>query len=72
MRKEIEEIRMQKFAVTQEKDEISLQISQCESEIESLQAQTIKFPDETVLLRDYIQKEFENAGIDSSITVETL
>lgn len=69
LRKEIEEIRMQKFAVTQEKDEISLQISQCESEIESLQAQTIKFPDETVQLRDYIQKEFENAGIDSPVYI---
>ncbi|MBB5226553.1 ATP-binding protein [Treponema ruminis] len=69
LRKEIEEIRMQKFAAGQEKEKISLQISQLESEINSLETQTIKYPDETVQLRDCIQKEFENAGIDSPVYI---
>lgn len=69
LKKEIEEIRKQKFAASQEKEKISLQISQYDAEIKSLETQTIKFPDETVQLRDCIQKEFQNAGIDSPVYI---
>ena len=69
LKKEIEEIRKQKFVASQEKEKISLQISQYDAEIKSLETQTIKFPDETVQLRDCIQKEFQNAGIDSPVYI---
>ena len=69
LKKEIDEIRNNKFSAIQEKNNISSKISQLEEEIEALEAQTIKFPEETEQLRDCIQKEFENAGIDSPVYI---
>lgn len=69
LKKEIDEIRNNKFSAIQEKNIISSKISQLEEEIEALDAQTIRFPEETEQLRDCIQKEFENAGIDSPVYI---
>lgn len=69
IKKEIDEIRNNKFSAIQEKNIISSKISQLEEEIEALDAQTIRFPEETEQLRDCIQKEFENAGIDSPVYI---
>ncbi|MBR4791918.1 MAG: AAA family ATPase [Treponema sp.] len=68
-KKEIEEIRMKMYSAKQEKDKVSSQISILETEIEALESQTITFPEETERLRECIQKEFKNAGIDSPVYI---
>ena len=68
-KKEIEEIRIKMYSAKQEKDKVSSQISILETEIEALESQTITFPEETERLRDCIQKEFQNAGIDSPVYI---
>ena len=69
LKKEIEEIRLQRFSAKQEKDDLSSQISILETEINQLESQTITFPEETERLRDCIQNEFHNAGIDSPVYI---
>ena len=68
-KKEVEEIRIKKYSAKQEKDNVSSQISILETEIEALESQTITFPEETERLRECIQKEFQNAGIDSPVYI---
>ena len=68
-KKEIEEIRIKMYSAKQEKDKVSSQISILETEIEALESQTITFPEETERLRECIQKEFKNAGIDSPVYI---
>lgn len=67
--KEIEFIRENNYEIKKEKDLISEQISKFENEINLLESQSIQFPEETERLRNYIQKEFEESGIDSPVYI---
>lgn len=66
---EIKEIQKQKYNTENERDKISTRIAQLENEIEDLQSQTIRFPDETVKLRECIEQEFVDKGIDSPVYI---
>lgn len=66
---EIKDIQKQKYDVEREKENFSSRISQLENEIEGLESQTIRFPDETVKLRECIEKEFTEKGIDSPVYI---
>lgn len=65
--KEIEFIRENNYEIKKERDRISEQISKLENEINLLESQSIQFPEETERLRNCIQKEFEESGIDSPV-----
>ena len=65
----IEEIREKKYEIQVEKKAREKQIIELDKNIESLKAQTIKFPEETENLRNCIQKEFNDRGIDSRVYV---
>ena len=67
--KEIEFIRENNYEIKKEKDLISEQISKLENEINLLESQSIQFPEETERLRNCIQKEFEESGIDSPVYI---
>ncbi len=67
--KEIEFIRESKYELKKERDYIAEQISKFENEIQLLESQSIQFPDETERLRNCIQKEFEESGIDSQVYI---
>lgn len=69
LKAEIKDIQKQKYNIESERDNISTRIAQLEKEIEDLQSQTIRFPDETVKLRECIEKEFEDKGIDSPVYI---
>lgn len=67
--KEIEFIRENNYEIKKERDHISEQISKLENEINLLESQSIQFPEETERLRNCIQKEFEESGIDSPVYI---
>lgn len=67
--KEIEFIRENNYEIKKERDRISEQISKLENEINLLESQSIQFPEETERLRNCIQKEFEESGIDSPVYI---
>lgn len=67
--KEIEFIRENNYEIKKERDLISEQISKLENEINLLESQSIQFPEETERLRNCIQKEFEESGIDSPVYI---
>lgn len=67
--KEIESIRENHYEIKKERDLTSEQISKLENEIELLESQSIQFPEETERLRNCIQKEFEESGIDSPVYI---
>ncbi len=67
--KEIELIRENNYEIKKERDLISEQISKLENEINLLESQSIQFPEETERLRNCIQKEFEESGIDSPVYI---
>lgn len=67
--KEIESIRENNYEIKKERDLISEQISKLENEINLLESQSIQFPEETERLRNCIQKEFEESGIDSPVYI---
>lgn len=67
--KEIEFIRENNYEIKKERDLISEQISKLENEIDLLESQSIQFPEETERLRNCIQKEFEESGIDSPVYI---
>lgn len=67
--KEIESIRENNYEIKKERDRISEQISKLENEINLLESQSIQFPEETERLRNCIQKEFEESGIDSPVYI---
>ena len=67
--KEIEFIRENNYEIKKEKDLISERISKLENEINLLESQSIQFPEETERLRNCIQKEFEESGIDSPVYI---
>lgn len=69
LKSEIKDIQKQKYDIERERNNISSRISQLENEIEDLQSQTIRFPDETVKLRECIEKEFADKGIDSPVYI---
>lgn len=69
LNKEIESIRENNYEIKKEKDRISEQISKLENEINLLESQSIQFPEETERLRNCIQKEFEESGIDSPVYI---
>ena len=69
LKAEIKDIQKQKYNIESERDNISTRIAQFEKEIEDLQSQTIRFPDETVKLRECIEQEFEDKGIDSPVYI---
>lgn len=69
LKSEIKDIQKQKYDTERERDIISSRISQLENEIEDLQSQTIHFPDDTLELRECIEKEFEDKGIDSPVYI---
>lgn len=69
LKAEIKDIQKKKYNIESERDNISTRIAQFEKEIEDLQSQTIRFPDETVKLRECIEQEFENKGIDSPVYI---
>ena len=69
LNKEIESIREKNYEIKKEKDLISEQISKLENEINLLESQSIQFPEETERLRNCIQKEFEESGIDSPVYI---
>lgn len=69
LNKEIESIRENNYEIKKEKDLISEQISKLENEINLLESQSIQFPEETERLRNCIQKEFEESGIDSPVYI---
>ena len=69
LKAEIKELQKQKYDIESEKKNISSRIALLENEIEDLQSQTIHFPDETVKLRECIEKEFEDKGIDSPVYI---
>lgn len=69
LNKEIEFIRENNYEIKKEKDLISEQISKLENEINLLESQSIQFPEETERLRNCIQKEFEESGIDSPVYI---
>ena len=66
---EIKDIQKQKYDIERERDNISSRKSQLEKEIEDLESQTIRFPEETVKLRECIEKEFVEKGIDSPVYI---
>lgn len=67
--KEIEFIRENNYEIKKERDRILEQISKLENEINLLESQSIQFPEETERLRNCIQKEFEESGIDSPVYI---
>lgn len=67
--KEIESIRENNYEIKKERDRILEQISKLENEINLLESQSIQFPEETERLRNCIQKEFEESGIDSPVYI---
>lgn len=69
IKKEIEDIRENKYLAKSEKEAISQKIAALDDEIKSLETQTIQFPEETERLRTCIQKEFEKSGIDSPVYI---
>ena len=69
LNKEIESIREKNYEIKKERDLISEQISKLENEIDLLESQSIQFPEETERLRNCIQKEFEESGIDSPVYI---
>ena len=69
LNKEIESIRENNYEIKKERDRISEQISKLENEINLLESQSIQFPEETERLRNCIQKEFEESGIDSPVYI---
>ena len=69
LNKEIESIREKNYEIKKERDLISEQISKLENEINLLESQSIQFPEETERLRNCIQKEFEESGIDSPVYI---
>lgn len=69
LNKEIESIRENNYEIKKERDLISEQISKLENEINLLESQSIQFPEETERLRNCIQKEFEESGIDSPVYI---
>ena len=69
LNKEIEFIRENNYEIKKERDRISEQISKLENEINLLESQSIQFPEETERLRNCIQKEFEESGIDSPVYI---
>lgn len=69
LNKEIEFIRENNYEIKKERDLISEQISKLENEINLLESQSIQFPEETERLRNCIQKEFEESGIDSPVYI---
>lgn len=69
LKAEIKELQKQKYDIKRERDNISTRIAQLENEIEDLQSQTIRFPDETVKLRECIEQEFADKGIDSPVYI---
>ena len=69
LNKEIEFIRENNYEIKKERDLISEQISKLENEIDLLESQSIQFPEETERLRNCIQKEFEESGIDSPVYI---
>ena len=69
LKAEIKDLQKQKYDIESEKNNISSRIALLENEIEDLQSQTIRFPDETVKLRECIEKEFEDKGIDSPVYI---
>ena len=66
---EIKDIQKQKYDIERERDNISSRKSQLEKEIEDLESQTIRFPEETVKLRECIENEFVEKGIDSPVYI---
>ena len=69
LKAEIKDIQKQKYGTERERDSISSRISQLDKEIYDLQSQTIRFPEETVKLRECIEKEFADKGIDSPVYI---
>jgi len=69
LKAEIRDIQKKKYDIERERDNISSRISQLEKEIEDLQSQTIRFPEETVKLKECIEKEFVDKGIDSPVYI---
>ena len=69
LNKEIEFIRENNYEIKKERDRILEQISKLENEINLLESQSIQFPEETERLRNCIQKEFEESGIDSPVYI---
>lgn len=69
LKAEIKELQKQKYDIESEKNNISSRIALLENEIEDLQSQTIHFPEETVRLRECIEKEFADKGIDSPVYI---
>lgn len=69
IKSEIEGIRESKIKFKVERQSISAEISKLESEIASLESKTIRFPEETERLRQNIQSEFKERGIDSPVYI---
>ena len=69
LKAEIKVLQKQKYDIEREKNNISTRVAQLENEIEDLQSQTIRFPDETVKLRECIEQEFADKGIDSPVYI---
>lgn len=66
---EIESVRKENFSLEYERKEIAKNLSEVEKEISSLESKTIHFPRETEELRNIIQHEFSEKGIDSPVYI---
>ena len=66
---EIKDIREKNFYTKKERDNISREVSELETEINLLESKTITFPSETEMLRKCIQQEFQKEGIDSPVYI---
>lgn len=69
IKSEIEDVRESKIKLRTERQNISDEISKLDSEIASLESKTIRFPEETERLRQNIQYEFKEKGIDSPVYI---
>ncbi|WP_191014340.1 ATP-binding protein [Treponema zioleckii] len=69
IKNEIEGIRESKIKFRSERQDISGQIAKLDSEIASLESKNIRFPEETERLRQNIQSEFKEKGIDSPVYI---
>lgn len=69
IKNEIEGIRESKIKFRNERQDISEQIAKLDSEIASLESKNIRFPEETERLRQNIQSEFKEKGIDSTVYI---
>ena len=65
----IEKVREEKFSLELERKEIAKNLSEVKKEISSLESKTIHFPRETEELRNIIQHEFSEKGIDSPVYI---